>query len=58
MRSYIDIIVKNISDTVNHMLYFLSGSISSVVTLIKDTKVVGSQPIITIKVKACIGPKK
>ena len=57
MGSYVDNIVQKISDTVNHMIYFLSGSILSVGTLIKDTKVIGYQPIITIKVKAYIGSK-
>ena len=33
----------------------MAGSIFSVGTLIKDTKVIGSQPIIPINVKACMG---
>ena len=44
-------------DTVNHMLYSLSRSILSVGTLIKDTNVIGYQPIFPIKVRACIGSK-
>ena len=54
MRSYIDNIVQKISDTVNHILYSLSGSIVIVGKLIKDTNVIGYQPIMSKQVKTCI----
>ena len=58
MRNYNDNIVQKISDTVKHMIYYLSGSIVSVGTLIKDDKVIVSQPIIPKQVKTCICFKK